>query len=858
MIAPSCDIRKLIDEERQCLKEGDAAVRKAYEAHPLASKLFQARTKLIDGVIIRLWKACSLSTRAALIAVGGYGREELYPHSDIDLLFLLPAPPDAPQEAHITDLVGALWDVGLRIGHSVRTPEECLQAAAEDITVQTNLLEARLLTGNKALFGRLHLGFTESLDLRNFFKSKLLEQQQRHNRYQNTPYALEPNCKESPGGLRDLQMLGWIARAAGLGGNWRELARNRLITGDEARDLRNAERLLRHVRIRLHYLTGREEDRLLFDYQERVADALGFRKATAKRASEIMMQRYYLMAKKITQLNTILLQNYAGEIFPEISATPIIINERFQVVRELLDIRHEKVFEETPSAIFECFLIMQQRRELLHMSARTLRALRHGRNLIDQSFREDPGNRQLFLKILQQRHGIVHAFRRMNQYSILSFYLPAWRKIVGQMQHDLFHAYTVDQHILMVLRNIRCFTMGEHGHEYPLITRLILGFDRYWLLYVAALFHDIAKGRGGDHSTLGMDDARVFCEEHGLDDEDTGLVTWLVEHHLTMSIVAQKQDTFDPAVIQRFADIVQTERRLTALYILTHADIRGTGPKVWNGWKAKLLEDLFHSTQRLLRGETAHQALGLDSRQEEARRLLRYYGLQNGVEEKLWEQLDSVYFMRHTAEEIAWHTRMLYFQPTTDKPVVHARIAEREQNLQVMVYTHDQQDLFARVTGFFGRFGFTILSARIHTTLRGYALDSFILQYVDDDTPVRDVIQLIEHELSSRLIEEKPPERPSTGRLSRHAKHFPIIPIVDIYPDDTGACHILSLTAADRPGLLFDVAQILTHNGINLHTAKISTLGERVEDTFLLSGERLSQAAEVVRIEQELLELLQR
>jgi [protein-PII] uridylyltransferase len=793
---------------------------------------------------------------AALVAVGGYGSGELFPASDVDLLVLLAAAPDEALKARLSALVGALWDCGLEVGHAVRTVDECMSAAADDITVQTNLLEARLLAGNAALFAELNARYREALDVRAFYKAKLLEQEQRYARFNDTPYALEPNCKESPGGLRDLQMLGWIARAAGLGHNWRDLARHRLITGGEAGELRAIERFLQHIRIRLHQLTGRAEDRLLFDHQEKLARILGIEATPTRRASEVLMQRYYVTAKMVMQLNTVLLQNYGSVIFPDRGAA-IVVNARFQVVRELLDIREEDVFERQPSALLECFLLLQQRSELKGMTARTLRALWIHRNQVNAAFRADPAHRALFLQILQQRRGIVRVFRKMNEYGILSRYIPAWRRIVGQMQHDLFHVYTVDQHILMVLRNVRRFTMGEHAHEYPLMTRLIMAFERPWLLYIGALFHDIAKGRGGDHSTLGMADAREFCAQHGMDADDSALVVWLVEQHLTMSRVAQKEDTSDPAVIQRFADIVRDERRLVALYLLTHADIRGTSPKVWNGWKGKLLEDLFFATQRLLRGATAKEALGLDDRIEDARRQLRFHGLRPGVEDALWARLDPVYFMRHSAEEIAWHTRVLYYRTESDEPVVKARVAEDEDGVQVMVFTRDQKDLFVRLTGFFGRMGFTIVDAKVHTTRHGYALDSFMLQDPGEQAAYRDIVILIEHELTARLQKPGVPERPSRGRMSRQVKHFPISPEVSIRADEAGRHHVLSLTAADRPGLLYDVAAVLAEHGIRLHTAKIATLGERVEDTFLLTGNALNQDAQVLRIERELLERLQ-
>jgi [protein-PII] uridylyltransferase len=492
------------------------------------------------------------------------------------------------------------------------------------------------------------------------------------------------------------------------------------------------------------------------------------------------------------------------------------------------------------------------------MTARTLRALYRARTHIDDGFRADPANRTLFLDILQQPRGLVHELRRMNQYGILGRYLPNFGAIVGQMQHDLFHIYTVDQHILMVVRNLRRFTMEEFAHEYPFCTRLISEFDKRWLLYVAALFHDIAKGRGGDHSEQGTVDGRAFCEQHGLAEEDTALVVWLIRHHLTMSNVAQKQDVSDPDVVRAFAAIVGDERHLTALYLLTVADIRGTSPKVWNSWKGQLLQDLFSATRRLLlQGGEAPPTQGvIQERQGEAMRLLRYFALSGTVHERLWKQLDTGYFLRHSAEEIAWHTRCLHYRPNDERPVVKARINPNAEGLQVMVYLHDQRDLFARVVGFFGRAGYSIVDAKIHTTRHGYALDSFVLLDVSGRDNDREMIPFIEHELTDRLVREAPPEAPAAARLSRRLKHFPITPAVRIESDDKETHYVLSIVAADRPGLLYAIATTLAQHGATLHTAKIATLGERVEDTFLVSGGALTQSTGRIALESELLEKL--
>ena len=848
--------RAAISAVRDAVREGEKKLAASYVQRPLTRSYLRGRTALVDGALKQLWRSFALPPDMALVATGGYGRGELHPYSDVDLLVLLPGEIGAEHEAALTAFVGALWDIGLHIGHSVRTVEECIETARQDVTIQTNLLEKRLLAGPRSLFDQLDRQLHADLDVATFFAAKQREQEQRYARYEDSPYALEPNCKESPGGLRDLQVLGWVSRAAGLGKSWRDLAHRRLITADEANDLRSAERFLQHVRIRLHLLAGRAEDRLLFDHQENLAKAFGIKPTTGKRAAEVLMQRYYLTAKKVMQLNTLLSLNYQDVLFEQERAAPLFINEHFQSVRDLLDMREEDLFERTPSAMLEAFQILQQRSELTGMTARTLRALWINRRQINARFRADPANRERFISLLKARRGIVHNFRRMNQYGILSNYLPPWRKISCQMQHDLFHVYTVDQHTMMVLRNLRRFTMGEHAHEYPLMTRLMLGYQDHWLLYVASLFHDIAKGRGGDHSKLGMVDARNFCEQHAMAPADTALVEWLVEHHLVMSHVAQKEDITDPAVVERFAARVGNEERLIALYLLTHADIRGTSPKVWNGWKARLLEDLFHATQRLLRGASAVEALGLDDRQQDAARILRYFGLRPGTEDALWAKLDSVYFMRHSADEIAWHTRHLYHRPDSPEPVVKARLSEGGEGLQVMVFTHDQRDLFKRLCGFFGKLGYTILDAKVHTTRHNFALDTFVLQNPGGDAHYRDHLALIEHELSTRLGTDAPIDRPTDTRLSRKVRHFPVAPAVRLRADDSGKHYILTLTAADRPGLLFDIADTLAYHEVSVLAAKISTLGERVEDTFLVTGRGLSSDTHVLRVERDLIDKL--
>ena len=854
------ELRELIAATRQRLADGQKALIIEWRNKKQGLDLLRGRAALVDNVLHDVWAALSMPENFALAAVGGYGRGELYPGSDIDLLILSSEESDtgdissaAPQ---LEKLIGLLWDIGLDIGHSVRSINQCLDEAERDITVSTSLLEARYLAGARALYDDFEQSYNASLEPAVFFKAKQLEQAERYAKFNDTPYSLEPNCKESPGGRRDLQVIQWTASAAGICCDWKSLEKAGLITAPEVRQFERADRLLRDLRIELHLVAGRREDRLLFDHQEKLASALGIGPTDTKRASEVLMQRYYQNAKLVTQLNALVMQVLADRLLPARPGPPIIIDAHFQMVREHLDVREEDVFQRFPRAILECFLLQMQRSELNGMTPRTLRALWRAQGCIDAKFRRDPENRALFLKLFQQQH-LIHPLRRMNQYDILGRYLPAFGHIVGQMQHDLFHVYTVDQHILQVMRNLRRFAMPEFAHEYPFCSRLMAGFEKRWLLYVAALFHDIAKGRGGDHSQLGKKDAARFCRDHGITDEDAGLVVFLVEHHLTMSHVAQKQDLADPEVILAFARKVGDLRRLTALYLLTVADIRGTSPKVWNAWKGKLLEDLFRMTASVWSGTATLQLTGVSERQEEARRILRYHGLRKDVELELWSQLDTGYFMRHAAEEIAWHTRTLYHRPSGDLPVVKARLNPMGDGLQVMVYVKDQPLLFARLCGFFARLGYSIVDAKIHTTRHGYALDSFVVFAFDASQAYRDMIALIEHDIIEQLTQQKPLPVGISGRLSRQVRHFPVTPEVEIRADERGNQYLMSISAADRPGLLYAIACVLGEHNITLHTAKIATLGERVEDVFLISGGELAQTATLVRLEQDLLTALQ-
>jgi [protein-PII] uridylyltransferase len=730
--------------------------------------------------------------------------------------------------------------------------------ARSDLTVQTALLESRLLCGSRALFGQFSAATHAAMDAKTFLRGKTLEMRQRHTKYEDTPYSLEPNCKESPGGLRDLQVVIWVARAAGLGRSWKELADKGLITPFEVSQLRKHEGTLKLIRARLHLVAQRREDRLVFDLQTAVAQSFGLAPTKGLRSSELLMHRYYWAAKAVTQLNQILMLNIEERVNGLEAAPMRPVNAQFLDRGGMLEVAHDALFAEHPHAILESFLVYQQTPGIKGFSARTLRALYNARNLMDADFRRDPYNRELFMDILRQPQGLTHALRLMNQTSVLGRYLWVFRRIVGRMQHDLFHVYTVDQHILMVVRNLRRFFIPEHSHEYPFCSQVASEWGEPWPLYVAALFHDVAKGRGGDHSTLGATDARRFCRDHGVAGDDAALIEFLVREHLTMSRIAQKEDLSDPEVVMAFARRVGSERRLSALYLLTVADIRGTSPKVWNAWKGKLLEDLYRLTLRALGGARPNIDAVIEARKGEARKLLALGSALPDSEDKLWRTLDLSYFARHDATDIAWHARVLWRHLGSTVPIVRARVSSVGEGLQVVVFTPDRADLFARICGYFDSAGFSVLDAKVHTTRAGYALDTFQVVSTRMEpgsaAAYRDLISLVETQAAIALASTGALPEPGRGRVSRRVRSFPVTPRVTLHPDERAQRWLLTISASDRSGLLYGIARVLARHEVNLHLAKVSTLGERVEDTFLVDGAALQRSREQLQIESELLD----
>jgi [protein-PII] uridylyltransferase len=843
---PLSALRKSYNEHRALIFDAltsPAHVDVALRAHALA----------VDDVLIGRWQAHGLhSTDLSLVAVGGYGRLELFPYSDVDLLIL-------HQGANVGDISGIekflndAWDLGFDIGHSVRSVDECLTEAQADATVATALLERRLITGSDGNMTALDAVWRQRFDLAHFIKAKQFEQQQRYARFEDTAYNLEPNVKESPGGLRDTQMVLWLSRAINGTESLDSLVEFGLLTEGELNTLATAYLDIKFLRTQLHVLAKRREDRLAFELQATLADSLGIAATGGLRASELLMKRYYQSARRLRLFNDILIDALTAD--PK-AMRVAVKGTCFATVSERLDIAQPNATL-APLEILQAFRLLYRDRAFDRFTPALRRAILRSTDALSDGAFADDECRALCLEFLQAGHGIYHALKEMNELGVLGHLVPPWKMIVGQMQHDLFHVYTVDQHILMVLRNMRRFADPVHSHEYPLCSELMQEFPEREVLYLACIFHDIAKGRGGDHSELGTVDAREFSTALGMRQQQVDLVAWLVQHHLTLSSVAQKKDIADPAVVREFANLCGSEKHLVALYLLTVADIRGTSPKVWNNWKARLLEQLFRATRSLLIQGNASDFDLLADRLVEARRLLSLYAIDVNKAEKFWRTLDSVYLQRHSADEIAWHARNLFWRVDTNTPVVRTRLMPAGEGLQVMVYVTDQPNLFARVMKVFARLGFSVLDARVHTSKSGYALDTFtVINPGSISSAYRDVTQLLEHEIGETLTHADTTSAPPLGKATRQQRHFPFAPRIEIVGDELGQRFALEIVAADRTGLLARIADVLSRRGVSIETARINTLGARAEDVFVVSGGRLAEESTRIALETELAEAI--
>ena len=837
---------------KKAINNATSVLEQRFKAGRAATELVHARAKIIDILLIKAWQEFfpASANDIALLAVGGYGRGELHPASDVDVQILLESEQHTYHEA-LSAFITFLWDIGLEIGHSVRTLNECVDEARSDITVATNLQEGRLLTGPKTLFNqqRKLCAPDKIWPSKDFFQAKLDEQIARHQKFHDTAYNLEPNIKESPGGLRDIQVIGWVAKRHFGADTLKELVKHEFLTEQEYRSLHEGQAFLWKVRFGLHVITGRREDRLLFDHQRILAKQFGYQDDRHHLAVEYFMKQYYRTVMELSRLNEMLLQLFQEEILlADEPHEPVKINSRFQTIRGYIDVVHEKIFKRYPFALLEIFLILEQRPEIKGVRANTIRLMREHRYLINAQFREDLRCKSLFMEIMRQKNGVTHELRRMNLYGILAAYLPVFENIVGQMQHDLFHVYTVDEHTLRVIRNLRRYTVPEHYHEFPLCSSIINNIPKQEIVLLAGLFHDIAKGRGGSHSELGAQDALLFCKQHGLSDFDSKLVSWLVHEHLLMSSTAQRKDISDPEVVHEFAQHVGDKMHLDYLFLLTVSDIRATSPSVWNSWKGTLLRELYAATEAAFR-RGLENPIRRSERIKDFQRQARVTLVEQNVDEKnidlLWDRFGDEYFSRYNPEEIVWHTSIILQTQNHDEPLILIRKRPQGGGTEIFIHTEYNSHLFSIITSLIEQMNLTVMDARVFTSLDNYTLDTFLVLEADGSEFNDELrIKKLKQNLALHIMH---PEKVTPGisvHIPRAAKHFKFPTQVSFDNNETQQQTIMKVIAYDRPGLLSKIGSSMHSCNVILHKAKIATFGEKAEDIFFITdenGEIISQ-----------------
>jgi len=807
-----------------------------------ADSLVHARAHLVDEVLREAWTQFlpEASGGLALIAVGGYGRGELLPHSDIDLLVLFDEASLEASKSRLENFFAFLWDIGLDVGSAVRSVQQCADLASNDVTVITNLTEARPLIGDLSLFAAL----TEAMRPEHmwpvdaFFRAKVAEQQARHAKYDDSAYKLEPNVKESPGGLRDIHTVAWVAKRHFGASSLTELRERGFLTKTECDELFAGQDFLWRVRFALHMITGRHEDRLLFDHQNKIAALFGYEDPDRNRAVEQFMQLYYRTIKSLSCLNDMLLQLFEEAILGKgRDAESKALNSRFQIRNNYIEALADDVFQKQPSALIEVFALMQQNPKIEGITTATLRLIRRDRRLINDAMREDVRSRSLFIGMFREP-GLTRALRRMNRYGVLGRYLPVFGTIIGHMQYDLFHTLTVDEHTLRLVRNLRRLNMELFRHELPFFSEIMGRLPRPDLLYVAGLYHDLGKGSGGDHSEAGAIEAEKFCLAHGLSHADADLVCWLVRNHLLMSLTAQRQDISNPEIVSAFAQKVGDRSRLEYLLILTVSDIRATNPALWNSWRESLLRELYHSTKRAL-ARGLDNPVSTDERVAEQRRNAyaqpEALGIDGALTDRIWGRFDADYFLRHTPAELAWHLAAIATTAEDQLPLILVRTLDG-RGTTVFVYMRDRDHLFGLSTGVLAKLGLNILDARINTTADGYALDSFVVME-GDGSPIENPhrFEEIGNALRKVLADPSISVVDVNRRRATRLRHFNTPTTVSISQDELRNRTILELVTADQPGLLSLIGRVFHKRGILLDAAKIATIGERAEDVFYIT-----------------------
>ena len=810
--------------------------------------LIEDQTWFVDQILITAWQqfAWKDANDISLIAVGGYGRGELHPYSDIDIQILLAKNNKDKYKADIESFLTFLWDINLEIGQSVRSIKENQQEAARDITVATALIESRTLTGNTQLLDTVmsQIERKKVWKPKQFFEAKKEEQSIRHGKQNDIESALEPNIKEAPGGLRDIQTIGWISKRHFGASDFHDLVERKFLEQGEYRDLIKGRNFLWKIRYGLHMINGRREDKLLFEHQRKLAEIFGYKDDKKSLAIEKLMKQYYRVVLTLRELNDVLLQLFDEEIIRSKERSKIrSINNRFQVRNNYIEVKNNEVFERTPFALIEVFVLLAQDKSLEGIRASTIRLIRNSRYLIDNEFRKDIRNISMFMELLRSPHYMVGRLRQMKRYGILPAYLPEFGRIVGQMQYDLFHVYTVDDHTLQVMENMRRFRHPEAAEKFPIAAQLFHRLPKIELLYIAGLYHDVAKGRGGDHSVLGKRDAELFCRRHRLGKWDTALVGWLVEHHLLMSSIAQREDIQDPEVVNRFAKLVGDQTHLDYLYVLTVADINGTNSTLWNTWRASLLSNLYQQTKRVIsqeQGEVVGKSDLIKQNQNSAISILEESGFTGKQVKEIWNNPSEEYFLRETPENIAWTTEAIANHTSNVEPLILIKNSAEnryEGASQVFIYTHNSDFLFANIVTALDRLNLNIQDARIYTTDSDYSMTSFMVlesngEPIGKNPQRREEINKILKEYVSAQTARK---ANNNHRPSRIHRQFTRNTHTSLNNNSNIPYSILEVLCPDRPGLLAKVASIFVDMDIRLHNAKITTLGENVEDVFFIT-----------------------
>lgn len=849
----------MTDQTLRYLKEKEA-LKESFEETGDVARYLACHTRLLESVIDERAKSLSLPLGVALLAAGGFGRAEVFPFSDIDLLVLIPEDLPENDAERVSSFLTSLWDLGLSVGASVRTAREILADCTQDIALSTNFLEARFLYGNKELFEATRAEYLKALNPVTFFREKELEMHQRRRKHDDTPYELEPDIKESPGGLRDIQVLLWCAQAAGLAETPEDLLTSGILNREEWGELTASRAFLSDLRLRLHLMSERAENRLLFEKQIPLALTLGIRATSGLDAAELLMQRYYRNAHNVELLNAIAMCSLEERLLKTDTrpANAVAVAPGLIARGQTLDIDDPDRIGKDPAFLLTLFFEFSRRQELKDFTTRLMRALYREARKTDTRPFETRTCKEVFRRILQSRYGCTRCLQLMNQWGVLGRLIPAFGRVVGQMQHDLFHAYTVDQHTMRVIKYLRRFTHSSYAHEFPHCSEVMARMESTEELILAAIFHDVGKGLGGHHAALGEGMAGEFCTSLGLSSFSIAFVRFLVREHLTMSATAQKKDTSDPAVVAEFAALVGDKARLDALYLLTVADIRATNPKVWSTWKAELLKDLYNKTRSVLSGQplrTDRQSL-LAEKEKAVTAALKKSALTDGQIRDYLDKLDLTYFMRHTVEDILWHAAILTQKHGTVGPIIELK-EEASGLIKVFLSLKDKPGLLARVFRTFERNGLSVLEARIHTTRSGNVIDTFLVQDKRNRPNLTEFKSLLTEHLRESLENNQELKPLKAARLSRRSRSFPIKPVIDIEPDDAGKGALLQMTCTDRIGLLYTLARVLASHGVNLVSAKITTLDERVEDVFLIEGEALKNPETVLFIETELLRAIE-